>query len=127
LTDHKRSTVVCLLNDLLLSAEKLAADKHLSDDRLLELIGECERSVGQMRAVMGSGQETGTGDSSESEVGWAFLRSDETISGLVRQVDDRLRHCVEALSARIQRVAGELGDLRRTRRAAKAYQGLESA
>jgi hypothetical protein len=127
LTHHERSRVVCLLNDLLLSTEKLAADQELSDDLLLDLVGECERNVAQLRTVMGSGQDQDARDGAESEHGCAYLRSDESISGLFRQVDNRFRCCVEELSARKKRVADELGDLRRTQRATKAYQGLDPA
>jgi hypothetical protein len=127
LTDHERSTVLRLLNDLLLWAEELATDKELSDERLQDLVGECERKVGQLRTMMGSGQDRDARDGAGNEGGWAALRSDESLAGLIRRVDDRFRCCVEELSARRQRVASELNSLRRTQRATKAYQGIESA
>jgi hypothetical protein len=127
LTDHDRSAIVCLLKDLLLSAEKLASDIMPSDDRLLDLVDECERSVGQLRAMMDSGHETEARDGAESGGSWTSLESDESIKTLIHQVDEGLRHCIGELAARKQRIACELDSLRSTRRATKAYQGMEQA
>jgi hypothetical protein len=127
LTDHERSAVVCLLKELLLSIEKLARDGRISDDHLLDLVAECDRSVGQLRTMMGSSQEPDTGDGTPSGRRYASLRSDESVMELIRQVDVSLRHCIGELSARRQCVAGELHSLRCTQRATKAYQGIEPA
>jgi hypothetical protein len=126
LSDSERSIAARLLQGIIQSAEKIATETEFSSEQMLDHVRECERKIGQLQAVMGSPQEMHAKDGVEAGTGRDALRSDARINGLMRQADESVRRCMQALSARQQSVSDELKSMRLMQRATKAYQGIET-
>ncbi|MHC1745248.1 MAG: hypothetical protein AB9873_19775 [Syntrophobacteraceae bacterium] len=125
MTVHDPSIVVCLLNDLLASARKMAGEPELPVEHVRRLVEECQAHLNKVKAIMESRQNENARDGARTREDWEDSESRKPIASLMHQVSECLQQCLQQLSARKKTIAEELEHLRRTQHATRAYYGLK--